>query len=93
MQQAMELAEGLIPSRSPFEAAGSKNRSPETVIVGRRGPSLAAPDAVNAARGTPIEVRQVRYLGGSIVLAAHQRHFGSHRTDAPDCERPDEMFG
>ncbi|MFC7632657.1 IS6 family transposase [Paraburkholderia humisilvae] len=49
-----------------FEKAIGQNGSPETVTIDKSGSSLAALNAVNAGRETPIKVRQVKYLNNLV---------------------------
>lgn len=52
--------------RGFFENAIGQNVSPETVTIDKSGANLAALNAVNAARETPIKVRQVKYLNNNV---------------------------
>ena len=54
-----------------FEKAIGQNGSPETVTIDKSGTNLAALNAVNAERETPIKVRQVKYLN-NIVEQDHR---------------------
>src|SRR6202171_2988786 len=58
-------------ARRFFEKAIGQNGSPETVTIDKSGSNLAALDAVNAERETPIKVRQVKYLN-NIVEQDHR---------------------
>ncbi|MHB9842107.1 IS6 family transposase [Paraburkholderia terrae] len=49
-----------------FEKAIGQNGSPETVTIDKSGSNLAALNAVNAGRETPIKVRQVKYLNNVV---------------------------
>jgi len=54
-----------------FEKAIGQNGSPETITIDKSGASLAALNAVNAERETPIKVRQIKYLN-NIVEQDHR---------------------
>ena len=58
-------------ARRFFEKAIDQNGSPETVTVDKSGANLAALNAVNAERATPIKVRQIKYLN-NIVEQDHR---------------------
>jgi transposase-like protein len=58
-------------ARRFFEKAIGQNGSPETITIDKSGSSLAALNAVNAGRETPIKVRQVKYLN-NIVEQDHR---------------------
>ncbi|MBB5460837.1 transposase-like protein [Paraburkholderia sp. Cpub6] len=49
-----------------FEKAIAQNGEPETVTVDKSGASLAALEALNADRPTPIKIRQNQYLNNVI---------------------------
>jgi transposase-like protein len=49
-------------ARRYFEKAIGQNGAPETVTMDKSGANLAALQALNAERETPIKVRQVKYL-------------------------------
>jgi putative transposase len=49
-----------------FEKAIGQNGSPETVTIDKSDSNLAALNAVNAERETPIRVRQVKYLNNIV---------------------------
>lgn len=53
-------------ARRYFEKAIARNGEPETVTVDRSGANLAALEALNADRATPIKVRQNKYLNNVI---------------------------
>jgi transposase-like protein len=74
-----------------FERAISQNGSPETVTIDRSCSNLAAPNAINAERETPINVRQVKYLSDIV----EQDHRAIKRRIRPilGFERADEMPG
>ena len=57
--------------RRYFEKAIAQNGEPETVTVDRSGANLAALEALNADRATPIKVRQNKYLNN--VIEQHHR--------------------
>jgi putative transposase len=58
-------------ARRFFEKAIGQNGSPETVTIDKSGSNLAALNAVNAERETPIKVRQIKYLN-NIVEQDHR---------------------
>src|ERR1700758_68849 len=58
-------------ARRLFEKAIGQNGSPETITIDKSGASLAALNAVNAERETPIKVRQIKYLN-NIVEQDHR---------------------
>lgn len=45
-----------------FEKSIAENGEPETVTIDKSGATLAALEAINAERETPIKIRQNRYL-------------------------------
>ena len=49
-----------------FEKAIAQNGEPETVTIDRSGANLAALDAMNAQRETPIKIRQSKYLNNLV---------------------------
>ncbi|MGF6837773.1 transposase-like protein [Paraburkholderia youngii] len=49
-----------------FEKAIAHNSEPETVTVDKSGANLAALEALNAERPTPVKVRQNKYLNNLI---------------------------
>ena len=49
-----------------FEKAIDQNGEPETVTIDRSGANLAALEAINAERETPIKIRQSKYLNNII---------------------------
>ena len=49
-----------------FEKAIARNGEPETVTIDRSGANLAALDAMNAQRETPIKIRQSKYLNNLV---------------------------
>jgi len=54
-----------------FEKAIDRNGAPETVTMDKSGANLAALQAINVERKTPIKVRQVKYLN-NIVEQDHR---------------------
>jgi transposase-like protein len=60
-----------IAARRFFEKAIAQNGAPETVTIDKSGSNLAALNAVNADRETPIKVRQIKYLN-NIVEQDHR---------------------
>lgn len=53
-------------ARRYFEKAIDRNGAPETVTMDKSGANLAALQAINAERETPIRVRQVKYLNNVV---------------------------
>src|SRR5471032_351329 len=58
-------------ARRYFEKAIDRNGAPETVTMDKSGANLAALQAINAERETPIKVRQVKYVN-NIVEQDHR---------------------
>ncbi|MFX1764173.1 IS6 family transposase [Paraburkholderia sp. A1RI-2L] len=58
-------------ARRYFEKAINQNGAPETVTIDRSGANLAGLHSVNAARETPIKIRQAKYLN-NIVEQDHR---------------------
>jgi putative transposase len=58
-------------ARRYFEKAIDRNGEPETITVDKSGANLAALEALNADRPTPIKVRQSKYLN-NVVEQAHR---------------------
>ena len=58
-------------ARCYFEKAIECNGAPETVTMDKSGANLAALQAINAERETPIKIRQVKYLN-NIVEQDHR---------------------
>jgi putative transposase len=58
-------------ARRYFEKAIDQNGEPETITVDKSGANLAALEALNAERSTPIKVRQNKYLN-NIVEQDHR---------------------
>jgi putative transposase len=53
-------------ARRYFEKAIDRNSEPETITVDKGGANLAALEALNADRSTPIKVRQSKYLNNVV---------------------------
>lgn len=53
-------------AKRDFEKAIAQNGEPETVTIDRSGANLAALDAMNAGRETPIKIRQSKYLNNLV---------------------------
>jgi transposase-like protein len=53
-------------ARRYFEKAIARNGEPETITVDKSGANLAALEALNAGRSTPIKIRQNKYLNNII---------------------------
>lgn len=53
-------------ARAYFEKAIDQNGEPETVTIDNSGSNLAALQAINAKRETPIKVRQKKYLNNIV---------------------------
>jgi len=66
-------------ARRYFEKAIDRNDAPETVTMDKSGANLAALQAINAERETPIKVRQVKYLNNIV----EQDHRAIKRIIAP----------
>jgi transposase-like protein len=60
-----------VAARRYFEKAIDRNGEPETITVDKSGANLAALQAINAERETPIKIRQVKYLN-NIVEQDHR---------------------
>jgi putative transposase len=58
-------------ARRYLEKAIDRNGAPETVTTDKSGANLAARQAINAERETPIKVRQVKYLN-NVVAQDHR---------------------
>src|SRR5476651_2487737 len=58
-------------ARRYFEKAIDRNGAPEIVTMDKSGANLAALQAINAKRETPIKIRQVKYLN-NIVEQDHR---------------------
>ena len=55
-----------VAAQRYFEKAIGQNGAPETVTVDKSGSNLAALQAVNAGRETPIRIRQCKYLNNIV---------------------------
>lgn len=53
-------------ARRYFEEAIARNGEPETVTIDKSGANLAALEAINAGRETPIKIRQNKYLNNLV---------------------------
>jgi transposase-like protein len=53
-------------ARRYFEKSIDQNGEPETVTIDKSGANLAALDALNAERETPIKIRQNKYLNNVV---------------------------
>jgi putative transposase len=53
-------------ARRYFEKSIDQNGEPETVTIDKSGANLAALEAINAERETPIKIRQTKYLNNII---------------------------
>ena len=53
-------------ARRYFEKAMAQNGEPETVTIDKSGSNLAALQALNAGRETPIKIRQNKYLNNVV---------------------------
>jgi putative transposase len=58
-------------ARGYFEKAMAQNGAPETITVDKSGAKLAALEALNAERETPVTIRQNKYLN-NIVEQDHR---------------------
>src|ERR1700760_375464 len=58
-------------ARRYFEKAIDQNGEPQTITVDKSGATLAALQAINAERQTPIKIRQIKYLN-NIVEQDHR---------------------
>jgi len=67
-------------ARRYFERAIAQNGEPETVIADKSGANLAALEALNAGRQTPIRIRQNKYLNKR-HRAGSSRHQTRHQAD------------
>ena len=66
-------------ARRYFEKAIDRNGTPQTVTMYKSGANLAALQAINAERETPIKVRQVKYLNNIVEV----RHEVAYRSCSP----------
>lgn len=55
-----------VAARRYFEKAIAQNGEPETVTIDKSGSNLAALQALNADRDTPIKIRQQKYLNNVV---------------------------
>ena len=55
-----------VAARRYFEKAIAQNGEPETVTIDKSGSNLAALQALNADRETPIRIRQTKYLNNVV---------------------------
>jgi transposase-like protein len=53
-------------ARRYFEKSIAQNGAPETVTIDKSGANLAALEAINASRETPIKIRQSKYLSNLV---------------------------
>jgi putative transposase len=51
-----------VAAQRYFEKSITQNSVPETVTIDKSGANLAALEAINADRETPIKIRQSKYL-------------------------------
>ena len=66
-------------ARRYFEKAIDQNGEPETITVDKSGANLAALEALNAERPTPIKIRQNKYLNNIVEV----RHEVAYRSCSP----------
>ena len=64
-------------ARRYFEKSIEQNGEPETLTIDKSGANLAALDALNAERETPIKIRQNKYLN-NVVEQDHRAIKRSH---------------
>jgi putative transposase len=75
-------------ARRYFEKSIAQNGVPETVTIDKSGANLAALEAINNDRETPIKIRQSKYLN-NLVEVRHEvayrscSHFSRHRRSEP----------
>ena len=75
-------------ARRYFEKSIAQNGVPETVTIDKSGANLAALEAINNDRKTPIKIRQSKYLN-NLVEVRHEvayrscSHFSRHRRSEP----------
>ena len=62
-----------------FEKSIERNGEPEVVTIDKSGANLAALEAINAGRETPIRIRQSKYLNNIIEV----RHEVAYRSCSP----------
>jgi putative transposase len=71
-----------------FEKSIAQNGEPETVTIDKSGANLAALEALNAERETPIKIRQTKYLN-NVIEVRHEvayrscSHFSRYRRSEP----------
>jgi putative transposase len=71
-----------------FEKSIDQNGEPETITIDKSGSNLAALEALNAQRDTPIKIRQNKYLN-NIIEVRHEvayrscSHFSRYRRSEP----------
>ncbi|MFL9967114.1 IS6 family transposase, partial [Paraburkholderia sediminicola] len=58
-------------ARRYFEKSIAQNGEPETVTIDKSGANMAALEAINAERQTPIKIRQTKYLNNIIEQDHH----------------------
>jgi transposase-like protein len=66
-------------ARRYFEKSIVQNGEPETVTIDKSGANMAALEAINAERETPIKIRQTKYLNNIIEV----RHEVAYRSCSP----------
>lgn len=64
--QALCARRDTAAARRFFEQAIARNGVPQTVTVDKSGANLAALQAINARRETPIKIRQNKYLNNLV---------------------------
>ena len=75
-------------ARRYFEKSIAQNGVPETVTIDKSGANLAALEAINNDRKTPIKIRQSKYLNNPVevrheVAYRSCSHFSRHRRSEP----------
>src|SRR5260370_36925506 len=72
-------------ARRYFEKSIDQNGEPETVTIDKSGANLAALEAINAERETPIKIRQTKHLNNfiehdnrAIKCRTHQNNVLTH---------------
>jgi putative transposase len=66
-------------ARRYFEKSIAQNGVPETVTIDKSGANLAALEAINDDRETPIKIRQSKYLNNLVEV----RHEVAYRSCSP----------
>ena len=66
-------------ARRYFEKSIARNGAPETVTIDKSGANLAALEAINDDRETPIKIRQSKYLNNLVEV----RHEVAYRSCSP----------